>query len=127
MKISFRSKGGKPTDKFLETISKEENLFQGLSSLGQKGVNALASATPVESGRTASAWGYEIELSGSTSRLIWTNSSVTEEGQPIVIMLQYGHGTGTGGYVRGQDFINPAIAPIFDKIADDVWKVVTSA
>lgn len=127
MKIKFSSKGGKLTDEFLKTVSKEENLFKGLSALGARGVSALAAYTPVESGLTASSWGYLVEISGATSRIIWTNSNVTRDGQPIAIMLQYGHGTGTGGYVRGRDYINPAIQPIFDKIAEDVWKVVTSA
>lgn len=127
MRFSFRSKGGERTDRMLRTLSQTENLFKGLSALGERGVNALAANTPADTGLTASAWGYDLEISGRTSRITWTNSSVTSDGQPIVIMLQYGHGTGTGGYVRGRDFINPAIAPIFDKIAEDVWKVVTSA
>jgi len=92
----------------------------------QQGVDALAAATPMDSGLAASSWGYDIQQSSSTVTIIWTNSNV-ESGFPVAIMLQYGYGTGTGGYVQGQDYINPAIQPIFDRIADGVWKVVTSA
>lgn len=127
MRFTFRSRGGKKTDEFLEYVSKEENLFRNLTALGKRGVEALRANTPVDTGLTASAWSFELEISGRTSSITWLNSSVTRDGTPIAIMLQYGHGTGTGGYVRGIDYINPAMAPIFDKIADDVWKVVTSA
>ena len=127
MGVKFRSKGGEKTDRFLRTVSRDENLFRGLSALGQRGVAELAANTPVDTGLTASAWSFEIEISGRTSSITWLNSSVTRDGTPIAIMLQYGHGTGTGGWVRGRDYINPAMAPVFDKIAEDVWKVVTSA
>jgi len=89
-------------------------------------VTALAAATPVESGETAKAWSYKIVKQGRSHSIEWHNSHV-EGGSPIAILLQYGHGTGTGGYVQGRDFINPAIQPIFDQIAADIWKVVTSA
>lgn len=97
-----------------------------MESCGQIGVNALASATPVESGLAAHSWGYEVSAHGGVYSITWTNSD-NENGFPVAIMLQYGYGTGTGGYVQGRDYINPAIRPVFDKIADDVWKVVTSA
>lgn len=103
------------------------DIYSKLDVYGRAGVNALASATPVDSSLTASSWGYEIVRKGDVVGIYWTNSSVTEDGTPIVILLQYGHGTGTGGYVQGQDFINPAIRDVFDKIADNVWKEVTSA
>jgi hypothetical protein len=92
----------------------------------QRGVRALAAATPRDSSRAASSWAYEVKKTANSTTIIWTNSDI-ENGFPVVIMLQYGHGTGTGGYVQGFDFINPAIRPIFDEIAQSVWKAVTSA
>ena len=86
-------------------------------------MEALRDATPKESGLTAESWGYEIEESESSSRIIWTNSHVNQ-GQVIAVLLQYGHGTGTGGYVEGRDYINPAIDKIFHRIADDAWEEV---
>lgn len=88
------------------------------------GVDALANATPVESGLTAQSWYFEVESGGGSHRITWKNRNVNQ-GVPIAIILQYGHGTGTGGYVAGRDYINPAIRPAFDKIADAVWKEVT--
>lgn len=100
---------------------------QALRSLAQKGVDALRSATPVESGLTAESWDYEIVQRARGSWFIyWTNSHI-EDGVPIAVILQYGHGTGTGGYVQGYDYINPAIRGIMDEIADTAWKAVTSA
>jgi hypothetical protein len=97
-----------------------------LRGAAQKGVQALAAATPVESGLTANSWGYEIKRSRSSFQIIWTNSHV-ESGFPVAIGLQYGHGTGTGGYVRGRDYINPAMQPIFEQILADIWTEVTTA
>ena len=123
---TFESKGNfKNTERFISTMRRVK-ITDSLKALAQEGVNALASATPVDSGVTAASWGYSIESSRGRHTIIWTNSS-TAGNTPIVIMLQYGHGTGTGGYVRGTDFINPAIQPIFDRISTDAWKVVTSA
>lgn len=96
-----------------------------LQSAAQRGVNALATATPEESGLAAASWDYEITRSGGGVTITWLNTDV-ENGFPVAIMLQYGYSTGTGGYVAGRDYINPAMRPIFDKIADDVWKAVTS-
>lgn len=95
-----------------------------MQECGQQGVDALASATPEDSGLTASSWSYRIENNGKTSAIIWENSNLANGYFPVAIMLQYGHGTGTGGYVQGVDYINPAIKPVFDRIADTVWKVV---
>lgn len=83
--------------------------------------------TPIDSGVTSSSWGYSIEETRSNWSITWTNSEITRDGVPVVILLQFGHGTGTGGYVEGRDFINPAMRPIFDQLADDVWKVVQNA
>jgi hypothetical protein len=92
---------------------------------GQAGVNALSRATPVDTGLASHSWDYEIESSRGLHTITWTNSDV-ENGFPVVIRLQYGHGTGTGGYVSGIDFINPAIRPVFDDIAEKVWEAVIS-
>lgn len=102
------------------------NILSVLNANGQIGINALSQATPLETGLAKSAWGFDAYGGGGVYTLAWTNSDI-ENGFPVVIMLQYGHGTGTGGYVEGIDFINPAIKPVFDKIADNVWKAVTSA
>lgn len=124
--ISFTSTGSfKNTEAFLKKMSRNE-MFNSIDSLAREGVSALASATPVDSGITAASWSYEIQRAGDSFTIVWTNDHVVD-GRPIVIMLQYGHGTGTGGYVQGRDFINPAIKPVFDRIADKVWKAVTSA
>lgn len=98
--------------------------LRDLDKYGKQGVAALSSATPVDTGLTASSWYYKIERSGSTISITFLNSNV-QNGVPIAVILQYGHGTGTGGWVQGRDYINPALRPIFDKIADDAWKEVT--
>lgn len=110
---------------FLKRVAKVD-IASILDVNGQLGVSALSSATPFQTGLTAHSWGYEVSSSGGIYSITWTNSDI-ENGFPVAIMLQYGHGTGTGGYVQGIDYINPALRPIFDKIADDVWKAVTSA
>jgi hypothetical protein len=102
------------------------NLLGLLDSYAEEGVTALAHATPVDTRLASSSWGYDVSQSGGSYTLSWTNTDI-ENGFPVVIMLQYGHGTGTGGYVQGQDYINPAIKPVFDDIEDKVWKAVTSA
>ena len=109
-------------------LNKAENLDirSVLETGGKMGVDALSNATPVDSGLARTSWSYEVQITAAGYSLVWTNDNV-ENGFPVVIMLQYGHGTGTGGYVRGRDFINPAIKPIFDKIANDIWKAVTTA
>ena len=124
--IIFKHRGSfKNINAFLRKMEKRE-MFNGLESLGQEGVDALISYTPVDSGITASSWYYDIQVDSQNARISWHNDNVVA-GTPLVILLQYGHGTGTGGYVQGRDFINPAIEPIFNRIAEEVWKVVTSA
>lgn len=103
---------------------RSENLYSSLDSLAQRGVSALQAATPVDSGLTASSWSYELEITSSSCRISWLNTHV-ENGVNVAIILQYGHGTGTGGYVSGQDYINQALKPIFDEIANEVWRKVT--
>lgn len=118
------------TKKAMSFLTKMQSLNTDIRSTleaaGQRGVAALSAATPVESGLTAMSWGYEIETSGDTTTIWWTNTN-TISGVNVAIILQYGHGTGTGGWVSGRDYINPAIESIFDQIANDVWKKVTSA
>lgn len=109
----------------LRKLSRGE-MYNGIESLAQQGVIALESATPVDSGLAAGSWSYRIERKRGSCRIEWLNADV-ESGFPVVVMLQYGYGTGTGGYVQGRDYINPAIRPVFDSIADKVWKAVTSA
>ena len=124
--ISISSTGDfKKTEAFLKKMS-QNDIFSALDRYGREGVTALKSATPVESGLTAASWNYEVSRNKGSYSITWTNSNIVS-GSPIAILLQYGHGTGTGGYVAGRDYINPAIRPIFDRIAEDVWKEVTSA
>jgi hypothetical protein len=122
--ISFSHKGDfSKFTRFLEK-AKETVRIGDLDRYGREGVAALASATPVDSGKTASSWYYEIKQ-GKDSVTINFNNSHINDGVPIAIILQYGHGTGTGGWVQGRDYINPAIQPIFDKLANDAWRGVT--
>lgn len=122
--ITFRQKGDfSKLTRFLER-AKESIKLGVLDKYGRAGVEALSSATPVDTGLTASSWYYKIENNNGVARLTFNNSNI-QNGVPIAIILQYGHGTGHGGWVEGRDYINPAIQPIFDKIADDAWKEVT--
>ena len=122
--ISFRQKGDfSKLDHYFERV-KEAAKIGVLDKYGQAGVSALSSATPVESGKTASSWYYEIKRQNGSVALEFYNSNVNN-GVPIAVILQFGHGTGTGGWVQGRDYINPAIQPIFDKIAESAWQEVT--
>ena len=122
--IKFRQKGDfSKLTRYLER-AKEAVRLGVLDKYGREGVAALASATPVDSGLTASSWYYEIVRGNETAKINFCNSHFNE-GVPIAIILQYGHGTGTGGWVQGRDYINPAIQPIFDKIANEAWREVT--
>lgn len=125
MGVEFVQHGNfKNTERFLQNAKKLQ-IEQSLQRFAQAGVQALSSATPVESGQTAASWGYTISASRGSWTITWTNSHMNA-GVNIAVILQYGHGTGTGGYVQGRDYINPVMRPIFDKIADDAWKAVTS-
>lgn len=122
--ISFRQKGDfSKLDRFLER-AKEAARLSILDKYGREGVDALSSATPVDSGETANSWFYEIKHDNGSATITFCNSHINK-GVPIAIILQYGHGTGTGGWVEGRDYINPAIQPVFDKIVDSAWKEVT--
>lgn len=124
--ISFRQKGD--FSKTLQYLGRVKNAakLNDLDKYGREGVAALKSATPVKTGKTASSWYYEI-VRGKGSVSITFNNSNIQNGVPIAIILQYGHGTGTGGWVEGRDYINPAIQPIFDKIAENAWREVTKS
>ena len=126
MRVKFEVSGGfTKTERFLNRMKRREYL-NVLDEFGRDGVQALRNATPVDSGATAEAWDYEIKRTRNYTEIVWTNFNIND-GVPIAVILQYGHGTGTGGYVQGRDYINPAIRPVFDKIAEKAWKVVTSA
>lgn len=122
--ISFRQKGDfSKLTRYLEKV-KETVKIGDLDRYGKEGVAALASATPVDSGLTAQSWNYKIERKSGSVAITFNNTNI-QNGVPIAIILQYGHGTGTGGWVQGRDYINPAIQPLFDKIAENAWKEVT--
>ena len=119
--ISFTSKGDfNKTEKFMKN-ARTKKLMSILKQYGEEGVAALMVATPLDTGRTASSWRYEIKVENNCIRLVFHNDNI-QNGVPIAIILQYGHGTGTGGWVEGRDYINPAIQPVFDKIANSAWK-----
>lgn len=124
--ITVKVKGSfAKTEAFLKKASKMQ-IRTILNKYGAKGVEALSKNTPVDTGLTAESWSYEIVETGSGYKIYWKNSNIVD-GVPIAIILQYGHGTGTGGYVQGRDYINPALQPVFDELADSAWKEVTSA
>lgn len=122
--ISFRQKGD--FSKLTRFLEKAKNVVRigDLDKYGREGVAALASATPVDSGLTASSWYYKVEYTNGSATISFYNSNI-QNGVPIAIILQYGHGTKNGGWVQGKDYINPAIQSIFDQIADKAWREVT--
>ena len=122
--ISFRQKGDfSKLTSFLER-AKESVKIGDLDKYGREGVAALSSATPIDSGKTANSWSYEIINKNGSVTISFNNSNI-QNGVPIAIILQYGHGTKNGGWVQGRDYINPAIQPIFDEIANNAWREVT--
>lgn len=124
MRISVSHKGDlSKTVSFLNN-AKGKSIVTALERFGAEGVAALSAATPVESGKTASSWSYEIESGSGYYKIMFLNSNINK-GVNIAVILQYGHGTRNGGYVQGRDYINPAIQPIFDKIVEFAWKEVT--
>lgn len=123
--ITFTHKGNfNNTESFLNRIKKRQYMDK-LKMYAEKGVNALASATPKDTGKTAASWSYEITQGAGEITISWSNSNVNK-GVNIAVILQYGHGTRNGGYVRGIDYINPAIKPIFEEMVADIWKEVTA-
>ena len=122
--ISFRQKGDfSKLSKYLERVKEAVNIGI-LDKYGREGVAALASATPVNTGLTANSWSYEIVRRNGSATIEFHNSNI-QNGVPIAIIIQYGHGTRNGGWVQGLDYINPAIQPLFNKIANDAWREVT--
>lgn len=113
----------KNTEQFLQRMKRGDHL-KSLEKYGPMGVAALRRATPIEEGDTANSWAYEIVQNRGSFEIVWSNHH-REGGAQIAILLQYGHGTGTGGYVQGRDYINPAIRPVFDQMAASMWKEVT--
>lgn len=121
--ISFKHKGNfKNTERFFINAPKV-SYNSILEKYGAEGVAALSAATPKDSGETSMLWSYEIKRSRNEATLSWTNSNMAGD-TPVVILIQYGHGTGNGAFVKGNDFINPVLKPIFDKIASEAWREV---
>jgi len=120
MRITLESTGNfKKTMNFLEKASNMD--FEDLlNHYGELGVIALALTTPIDTGKTASSWDYNVRITDDSATITWTNDNFTSNGIPIVVLIQYGHGTRNGAYVQGRDFINPALQPIFDDIADKI-------
>ena len=122
--ITFRQKGD--FSKFTRFLERAKEAFRlgDLDKYGREGVAALASATPIDTGETAKSWYYTLENRDGVAKIKFCNSNI-QNGVPIAIILQYGHATGTGGWVEGRDYINPAIRPVFDRIANNAWREVT--
>ena len=127
MKVNFTQKGNfNNFEKFLSKAVRIKPVIRLiLHKYGRRGVEALKNATPKDTGTTADSWYYEIEEENGASKIVWKNSNVSD-GYLIALLLQYGHGTGTGGYVKGTDYINPAIKGIFEQMSDEAWREVTS-
>lgn len=124
MMIKVTSKGNwNQTNAYLNRMLSREHLAV-LNKFGPIGVSALASATPKESSLTANSWTYEVESGAGFYKMSWLNTNV-HEGANVAVLLQFGHGVRGGGYVQGRDFINPAMRPVFDQMADEMWKAVT--
>ena len=125
--IRLISKGSfKHTFDFLKRMQKRDAFYDILDKYGQEGVRILAENTPYDSGMTASSWDYEIESSNGGYTINWINTNINRNVN-IAVILQYGHGTGSGGYVQGIDYINPATQQIFQKMVNDIWEEVTKA
>lgn len=126
MAITIKHYGSfKNTERLFKNLTKFE-IGNVLDKYGRAGVDALSAATPVSSGKTASSWDYSVERNKSGYTIVWANSN-TNNGVNIALILQLGHGTGTGGYVNGIDYINPALKPVFDALADEAWQEVTNS
>ena len=119
--VSVKSKGSfNHTFGFLRALV-EKAKWEKLWKYGEMGVQALRNATPVDTGLTRDSWSYEVEVGANTTTIVWKNSNVVDGWYNVAIMLQYGHATGNGSYVEGIDYINPALKPVFKKIADELW------
>lgn len=127
-RVKLVTKGRHKTESFLENTQKtlKNNLIQRLEYYGEKGVRALSDATPVDTGKTSKSWKYEIEKTDRGISIHWLNTNIVDDWCNVAIMIQYGHATRNGGWVEGRDYINPAIRPIFDEMAKNIWKEVIS-
>ena len=123
--IKIVQKGNLNATKTFLTNASKMKIRDILERYAKEGVRALSEATPVNTGKTSDSWDYELQKTKNGYSIYWTNSNINN-GVPIAVILQYGHGTNGGGYVQGVDYINPALKPIFDKLADNAWKEVTS-
>ena len=124
--ITFEVSGSRNnTESFLAGLLRKDP-YSVMDRYGREGVAALESATPIDSSLTAQSWRYEVVRGKRSTQLVFYNDNIVD-GLPVAVLIQYGHGTGTGGYVEGIDYINPALRPIFDRLADEVWKAVISA
>ena len=126
MAITVRHRGNfKNTERLLKNASSMKSKYQKLlQRYGEEGVNVLKENTPVDTGKTAESWYYEVVIRNNSFSIVWSNSNVVN-GTPIVLLIHYGHATKSGGYVQGVDFINPSLKPIFNKLSEDLWKEVT--
>ena len=124
--ITIKHRGSfKKAEKFLKEMSKKDYM-RTLRAYGERGVEALRQATPRDSGITAESWSYQIQEEGNGYVIYWMNSS-TNKGENIALLIQYGHGTGWGAYVKGIDYVNPALKPVFDQMLNDIWEEVQQA
>lgn len=127
MSISASTSGGwDDTEAWLKKMAQGPSVYDSLSRFGAMGVAALAAATPKDEGVTAGAWYFEVKKDATSWSLIWGNNNVVD-GKPIAVLIEYGHGTRTGGYVPGRPFVNAALDPIFDQMSAEGWKVVTQS
>lgn len=123
--IGIKQKGDfTHTEKFFKRI-KTNQIYKELNKYGVLGATMLAMYTPIRTGKTASSWDYKIKQTDGQIAIYWTNDNRTKTGIPIAILIDYGHGTRNGGYVQGRHYISPAIQPVFDEIAESVWREVT--
>lgn len=126
MRLSISSSGSfRKTLNFLQAM-KSGTPYRSLDKYGRRGADALARHTPKRTGRAAESWGFVVEHTPGKHKITWTNDD-REGGVNVAVIVQYGHGTGTGGYVEGIDYVNPAMRPIFEQIAEDIWREVQRA
>lgn len=123
--LSFKHTGSfSKTTRFFEKMKRRDQ-YRVLNTYGREGVAALMQATPKDTGKTSQSWSYTVSITKDSASITWTNDNVTTDGTPIAVLIQYGHGTKSGGYVKGLDYINPAMRPIFEKITREIWEEVT--
>lgn len=122
--ISFKQKGD--FHRVIQYLQNNQKIFDkiDLDKYGKEGVKALSDATPVDTGKTADSWSYEIVRKKDSISIVWNNANI-QNGVPIAVILQYGHALKNGGWVQGRDYINPALGPVFEGIANKAWEEVT--